>query len=172
MKLLFLALLFPVVAFSQQKKSYKEIRQEIKVDQAVADTMQFPVPFEYKYIDTVNLPKPVIYSKCLQWISAVLMGNVKRELQIQDSLTGKLVVTNIEARYDITQSLTIDVKDGKYRLTLDKYMYDAGNEYSKPVPIETRKDNSSNRLDKYYIYRQNQALFKSLQAYVRQNDDF
>jgi hypothetical protein len=167
-KILTLILLIPFLAFSQQKPVWKQIRDGHRI----ADTMHFPSPFEFKYIDTVPLSKSALYNKCFQWISTIT-NNTKRGLQIQDSLIGKLVLTNVESGANRTsETITIDVKDGKYRLTVNNFSqqvfpYDLDLYES----IDSIKDTKSLRWDKYDIMQQNEAVVKSLKEYVRKKDD-
>lgn len=168
MKFLILALLLPVSSYSQEKAS-KQIKEQRKEDRSIADTMNFPDPFVFQYIDTVNLPRAVIYSKLCQWLITV-MGKNAKHLLVQDSTVGKIVVTDLEIFKNTTEVLTIDMKDGKYRLTLDNCKYAVKED--DYLPIYAMKDSRNTRLKKYLITQSNSAIYDSYVEYLRRKDDF
>jgi hypothetical protein len=168
MKFLTVALLLPLISFSQEKVS-KQIKEQRKEDRSIADAMNFPDPFVFQYIDTVSLSKTMLYSKSCQWLITV-MGKNPKHLLVQDSITGKIVVTDLELFKNTTEVLTIEVKDGKYRLTLDNCKYALkGDDY---LPIYAMKDSRNTRLKKYLILQSNNAINDSYSEYLRRRDDF
>lgn len=167
MKYLIFALLLPIISYSQKNVS-KQIKEQRKEDKSIADTMNFPDPFVFTYIDTITLNKAAIYSKSSQWL-ATTMGRTQKHLQTQDPLTGKIIVTNLEVAKNTTETLTIDVKDGKYRLTFDNCKYEVRSGY---LPISAMKDSENTRLKKYSIVQFNNATVNSYKEYLRRKDDF
>ena len=168
MKFLAFALLLPLISYSQDKTS-KHVKEQRKEDRYTADTTSFPDPFVFQYIDTISLNKAMIYSKSSQWLITV-MGKNAKHLVVQDSIAGKIVVTDLEIFKNTTEVLTIEVRDGKYRLTLDNCKYTVkGDDY---LPIYAMKDSRNTRLKKYLILQSNNATYDSFVEYLRRKDDF
>ena len=167
MKYLIFALLLPLISYSQRKVS-KQIKEQKKEERSIADTMNFPDPFVFTYIDTISLNKAAIFSKSSQWLTTT-MGRTQKHIQTQDALTGKIIVTNLEVAKNTTEILTIDVKEGKYRLTFDNCKYEIRSGY---LPISEMKDSENTRLKKYSIVQANNAIVNSFKEYLRRKDDF
>jgi hypothetical protein len=168
MKYLALALLLPVISYAQENVS-RQIKEQRKEDRAIADTMNFPDPFVFTYIDTISMNKATIYAKSCQWLFTTL-GNTLKHAQTQDSLTGKIVVTDLEVAKYTTEVMTIDVKDGKYRIMFDNCKYDLkGAGY---IPIFAIKDSKNTRLKKYMVVQSNNLIINSFEEYIRRKDDF
>jgi hypothetical protein len=161
-------MLFPAFCFSQRSVS-KQIKEQRREDRLTADTMNFPDPFVFMYIDTIGLSKTTIYTKSSQWLITV-MGKNPKHVQVLDSSTGKIIITDLEIFKNTTEVLTIDIKEGKYRVTLDNCKYSVrGDDY---LPIYAMKDSKNTRLKKYLISQSNNAIFDSYKEFLSRKDDF
>lgn len=168
MKYFILTLFFPLVGFSQESVS-KQIKEQRKEERSIADTMNFPDPFTFVYIDTISLTKTAIYNKSLQWLT-MTTSNMQKHLQIQDSSAGKIIITDLEVTKNTTEALTIDIRDGKYRLTFDNCRYAIkGDNF---LPIYTMKDSKNTRLKKYLIVQSNSSIADSFEEFLKRKDNF
>jgi hypothetical protein len=138
----------------------------------VADTMSFPNPFEFKKIDSPGLSKSVIYNRCLGWLAKHLTGTVSGA-PTGDSLNGKILLPEIHASADVTYTLNIDVKEGKYRCVLENYILHT--EYG-PLSLYASKDlpghGKESKMQMLLIVRNIDQIFQSLAEFVRKDDNF
>jgi hypothetical protein len=96
---------------------------------------QEPLSFS-KVIPADSINKNDIYSGLKQWFA--LNSNSKQTLEVDDRETG-LLIANFSAEYSksgffyisyegyINYSITIQVKDGRYKVTIDKFTHDTKN---------------------------------------------
>lgn len=172
-------LLLPVFAYSQ---STKEQRKQFM---AMADTCNFPKPFEFSFIDSIPLSRQQIFTKCAQWL-ATNMANYKTSAQMHDSLTGKIVIPDIISVYknEYRYTLTIDVRDGKYRLVFNNFFQaNTSVYYNKNVPFDTIAEMKMVYLgpgtkkqywqaEKLHELQEIQNIRALMKAYVAKKDDF
>lgn len=138
MKTLFFICLFLIstTLFSQSAKEMKELRKSMKEHQAKADTTKFPQPFEFVFVDSINLSKAELFSKVNTWLPTVFTNS---NLAItKDTTAGKFVLARVTSRHssDYTYNLTIDVRDNKYRLAFTNFIYQSSSEYSTPYSLD------------------------------------
>jgi len=82
-------------------------------------------------VQTVDMKKAMLYSLIQQWFASNL-GKSNEALQIQDKesglLVGRMIVPNgmtdaLGVRHDLQMNIKVEVKDGKYRITMDNFTF-------------------------------------------------
>jgi hypothetical protein len=178
-RMFFLALLFPLLSIGQ---TYREKREADKALRQMADTIAFPVPLQFTFIDTVNLPKTTLYGKCFQYL-ATKVSNMNLGSQMHDSLSGTIVIpnmtSNISASYRYT--LTVDVREGKYRCRFTDF-YEADQisghhlldtvEREKGMFIGAGTRHQYWQVQKYWLREEVVKIFADMKAFVHKQDDF
>lgn len=172
-----------LIPFALYSQSFKEKRQADKALRESADTINFPKPFEFTFIDTVDIPKAQIYTKCFQYL-ATKVSNLNFGNQMHDSLSGKIVVPNMTSNYneDYRYTLTIDVREGKYRcrfenfycinyLNFGKTSFDTIAEL-KFMYLGPGTKHQHWQVEKYHEREEAIQIFNDLKAYVGKRDDF
>jgi hypothetical protein len=143
-----------------------------KQEMATADTMKFHYPFKLQNIDLCHISKNVLYTRCYYWLNTIVTSgpNVKSHFQIQDKTGGKLMLVKIGYGDNIYFSVTIDVKEGKYRCTLDDVerlrKVKDGYGWEKVGPYQ-----QEDRLEMYRITKYADGLFANLHDYVRKDNN-
>jgi len=102
------------------------------------EKQNYPVPFEFVLIDTVNADKNYIYVKAHEWISKTY-NSAKTVIDMQDKEAGKLIgkakITITPSSYSshgsiaasvVDYIISIDVKDGKYRCIISDFTHEGG----------------------------------------------
>ena len=181
MKFLVLLLIAPMFSFSQ---SYKEEREAKKAFMKIADTCSFPVPFAFTYIDTVSLNKHLIYSKVSEWF-ATNSTNYNKTRQMQDSSLGKIVLPDITSAYgaDYRYTITVDAREGKYRIIFSDFYQLKDYPYQIRTPIDSIEKSKGIYLgpgtkrqywqaEKLHLQQETALIFSSLKGFVRKKDDF
>lgn len=98
----------------------------------------FPTPFKFTLIDTVELSKNEIYVKVFEWV-AKKFNSANDVIQMQDKEAGKIIgkgnftVDGPKNGFGTPLSidrvkftLTIDIKDGRYRCVISDMLHEAG----------------------------------------------
>jgi hypothetical protein len=166
LKILLLVLLLPIMCYSQQSQT--EGDNEFAKMQAIADTMHFPDPFEYKYVDTSQISSEVIYARCLDWIKDSLnkWGYGDHSIKYQRN---KIIIATIVNQLGVGETLTIEIQDGGYMLIFDKgRLFE--NKTDGLKRIETIKDSPIQRFTKYYTSLSNFQLFNSIRTCIRKGN--
>jgi len=93
----------------------------------------YPNPFEFELTDTVNASKNELYFKAAEWL-ANSAKPAKSVIEMQDKEAGKIVGKGIHdyiseslfntITHHINFTLTIDVKDSKYRIRITNFVDD------------------------------------------------
>jgi hypothetical protein len=117
---------------------------------------------EFSEVVPTTLNKNVLHANAKEWV-AKTFGDYKRVLQFEDNENCKLIIkglSNIEYAYgipgmatteDISYTITIESKDGKYRYTFDNVLVNqtltvlGTSVHPKPFPPTDHKQN----IDKY-----------------------
>lgn len=82
-------------------------------------------------VNEVDMNRLVLYTTIQQWFSLNL-GKSKEALQIQDKeaglLMGRMIVPNglkdaLGVRHDLQMDIKVEVKDGKYRITMENFTF-------------------------------------------------
>lgn len=180
MKLFMPLILFILPAFVEAQ-TYKEQREKARQIKAVADTVIFPSPYQYAFIDTVSLSKKEIYSRCYQWM-ATNTTNYKLGLQMQDSSLGKIVVPGITSVYNsqYQYDLVIDARDGKYRCSFNSFIYKTDYRATPFDSLATMKmlfmsdagKRSFWQVEKFHEREEVESIFAQIKTFVRKKDDF
>jgi hypothetical protein len=159
---LLLAFLFPAICFAQQMAA--QVKNEMDQMQAIADTTKFPVPFEYKYIDSVRLSSGDIYMLCSKWVEDSLNRGA-RNYTIKSQPYKKIIIYTLVNQIGVAETLTIDIEDGLYIFDFDKARL-IENKTDGLQGIDVVKDSKDLRFAKYYTSTTNIKTFQSFQKYV------
>lgn len=94
--------------------------------------VSFPKPFQFTLIDTVSCPKDKLYTRALTWVVKTY-NSAKDVIQLNDKDDGKLILKAImqipvaRGGYEtVDYTMTIDVKDNKYRCTITGFTHTGG----------------------------------------------
>lgn len=101
----------------------------------MAINTNFPVPFEFKLIDSIVGTQNDLYVKANEWMAKTFVS-AKEVIQMQDKEAGKLIGkgiietpvlnaygTNIGVDY-VHYTISIDVKEGRYRCILSDFYHE------------------------------------------------
>lgn len=133
---------------------------------------EYPTPFQFELIDTVNADKNYIYVKAHEWISKTY-GSAKTVIDMQDKEAGKLIgkaQATVKIDYasmygplvhtdNVRYVISIDCKDGKYRCVISDFNHEGGGYGDSKYP-----DYGS--LDKEAAYRPSASTGKPVEDRV------
>ncbi len=80
-----------------------------------------------QYIQDIKMPKKELYKKILEWM-AKSYNSSKEVIQLQDEESGQIIgkgitsFVNVMVEIPCEYTITIDIKDNKYRLTFDNFI--------------------------------------------------
>ncbi|HEY9116208.1 MAG TPA: DUF4468 domain-containing protein [Roseivirga sp.] len=100
---------------------------------------EYPSPFQFELVDTVNADKNYIFVKAHEWISKTY-GSAKTVIDMQDKEAGKLIgKAQMTVKIDyvtmygpivhtdvVRYIMSIDCKDGKYRCRISDFYHEGG----------------------------------------------
>lgn len=138
--------------------------------------MEYPVPFQFTIIDSVQGSKNDLYVRANEWMAKAFVSS-KSVIQMQDKEAGKIIgkaVINIplietnNLSETVNYTISIDVKDGRYRCVLSDFYHegvvyaggrtpDLGSLERKTATMKIAYGDEMNITDKLY-YIKNTAL--------------
>jgi hypothetical protein len=119
--------LFSSIILSLSRLSYAGIVPE---DQRVVES-----------IDTVQMSKDSIFSRTLEW-AAITFRSSRDVIQLQDSSSGKIVIRgilefkNLIVLIPCEFTLSIDIRDNKYRVRYDNFVGLYGPDHADRRPVK------------------------------------
>jgi hypothetical protein len=157
----------------------------------------YPDPFEFNRVDSVSGSKNELYVRAHEWVAKSFV-NANEVIQMNDKDAGKLIAKGImtsdvplgamvgTAHYQISFTISIDVKQDKYRVSMKNYTLVSGRVSGgtgNPVFFEYNTDLSGSKHpstmypkawanvkgDCYYTTKE---LLKSLKSAMHNSDEF
>lgn len=166
-----LALFLCLNAFAQDKDEYYD-------DEKPKPRIEFPSPFKFTLIDSVKGTKDELYVKAHSWM-AKTFNSANAVIQMQDKEAGKLIgkalFSDIKGQNGlcceiINYTVTIDVKEGRYRVIFSDF-YDDHNTGSAiggygSLDQQEIKANKGN-----YVYRFYNKLWDKIKINTQQKSN-
>lgn len=126
----------------------------------------------FTYIHTAQLNKKDLYNKIMVWM-AKTYNSAKDVIQLQNPESGQIIgkgVTsflNIVVEIPCEYTISIDIKDKKYRVIFEQFTALWGEHHNMPQPVDT--DMYLEQLEKKMKY-----LSDNLDSFINENkkDDF
>jgi len=119
----------------------------------------YPNPFEFTHIYCVAGSKNDLFLKANEWVTKTFVS-VRDVIKTQDKEAGKIIAkgaikTISELNFSLIISytrytMTIDVKDGKYRVVLSDFIYEdiySGHNYKQPFNFSLSQNCPANYVD-------------------------
>lgn len=157
----------------------------------------YPNPFEFTLIDTIPLSKSELFVKASEWL-AKSYNNSKAVIQYSDKEAGKIVgkalyqtpsllsgLGGLIGDETVDYTITIDVKEGKYKCVLSDFIHKGGEHYASGLGLvhsyacgsmnatycrgEGTIYNKSFLLSKEYCYTSSKAHLQDMKEYMRAN---
>lgn len=141
---------------------------------------------KYEIIENSDLNKQALYKNAQTWI-AIQFGNYKSVVQFEDKEAGRIICKGsllAESALETTLSFTlsVDVKDKKYRVAIDDIIYSSRSSVSSHIlTLEDEITRNVQRTDEYkdaglqILNSYDQKLrdvLASLKKRINVNDDF
>jgi hypothetical protein len=105
---------------------------------SITTSTDFPNPYEFTLIDTVTGNRDRIYIRANEWMVRTFNSS-KSVIHMQDKEAGKIIgkavfevpgktglYGDLKGRDYVNYTISIDVKDGRYRCVLSDYYHEAG----------------------------------------------
>lgn len=102
---------------------------------AICQEVKIPSPFEFKLIDSVQGTKPELYIRARSWMANAFVSS-KSVIEMEDKDAGRIIGKGIitftttynlmyTAKHSVNFTITIDVKDGRYRCVMNDFNHEA-----------------------------------------------
>lgn len=146
--------------------------------------MDYPKPFQFVLIDSLNATKDKLYIKANEWMAKKYVSS-KAVIQMQDKEAGKIVGKAImdvhnqagpSYNYEtVDYIITIDVKEGKYRCVLSNFSHSGGVFDHKPYggvgTLEQERSGTKWPYIKDVAMQTSADILNDLKTYLRSKDD-
>lgn len=153
---------------------------------------EYPSPFQYRMIDSLDLSKDEIFTRARSWVS-INFNSAQHVLQMDDRMAGKIVGKGMieSPAYNmigmaagsayVEFTISIDIKDNKYRVQLFDYVQEKGSDIKSPSGGSLNDDKPDGGYMNYNkktwekvketANKQSIAMLASLKEYIHKNEE-